>query len=482
MIACGKRMSYTGRNAYFLLYSLRMGFGLRDLAKAVRNKIDSFGRKGKEEERSIDEGTKAVRLSDQALSLLNDLSSELGPRPAASPDSRRAARRIGAGMEKSGNEAVLTTARVYARAARGMLLFSYLFLILSSMLALVGLPYISLLLVGAYLFSLYGELKGDGGWLRCFMRSDEATNVHAVIEPEGDVMATLVFSAHHDSARIRRTGEGWIGKIASSAYIQPASFALMTLSLLASSIMEIVGGTFWGFNFPSIPVIILLLISLAASALSFSYISLGDEECSPGAGDDLSGVSVVSTLLSYFSKERKEGRPMHGTRLVFVSFDGEECGRCGSRTWYHDNAYLIENGYNLNFDGLYGEDDLAFLSRDGNGFTPLSESLASRCSAIASSMGYRIPVGRIGIFGGETDAASAAAASLEAVTLTAMAPGIQTPAHSADDTVDKVSEEALSRAIAIAIRLAGEIDGKRQDGAEESALLSPDRKYKLSRY
>ena len=97
-------------------------------------------------------------------------------------------------------------------------------------------------------------------------------------------------------------------------------------------------------------------------------------------------------------------------------------------------------------------------------------------------MGYRIPVGRIGIFGGETDAASAASASLEAVTLTAMAPGIQTPAHSADDTVDKVSEEALSRAIAIAIRLAGEIDGKRQEGAEESALLSPDRKYKLSRY
>ena len=35
-----------------------MGFGLRNLAKAVREKIDSLGRKGQEEERSIEEGTK----------------------------------------------------------------------------------------------------------------------------------------------------------------------------------------------------------------------------------------------------------------------------------------------------------------------------------------------------------------------------------------------------------------------------------------
>ena len=84
-----------------------MGFGLRNLAKAVREKIDSLGRKGQEEERSIEEGTKAVRLSDQALSLLNTLSSELGPRPAASPDSRRAARRIGSEMERSEKDVVL---------------------------------------------------------------------------------------------------------------------------------------------------------------------------------------------------------------------------------------------------------------------------------------------------------------------------------------------------------------------------------------
>ena len=68
------------------------------------------------------------------------------------------------------------------------------------------------------------------------------------------------------------------------------------------------------------------------------------------------------------------------------------------------------------------------------------------------------------------------------LTLTAMAPGTHTPAHSMDDTADKVSEEALSRAIAIAIRLAEEIDGKKEEREEEPALLSAERKYKLSRY
>ena len=482
MIARGKGLAYTGRKAPFLLYSLRMGFGLRDIARTIRQKIDSFGNKGKGDERSVEEGTKAVRLSDQALLLLSQLFSELGPRPAASASSRHAARRIGTEMEKSERDVIFTTSRVYPRARKGMLLFSYLFLIISAMLTLVGLPYLSLLVIGAYVFAFYQEMFGDGGWLRCFMRTDEAANVHVSIEPEEDVRSTIVFSAHHDSARIRREAEGRVGRFASLPFLQPACLALAAVASFISAIVEISGGIFWRFNFPPVPVILLLLVSLGISALSFSYINSVEEEYSPGAGDDLSGVSVVVTLLSHFSRERKEGRRMRNTRLIFVSFDGEECGRCGSRSWYHDNGYLIENGYNLNFDGLYGEDDLAFLSSDGNGLVSLSGSLASRCSSIASAMGYRIPVGRMGPLGGETDAASAASASLEATTLTSMASGSRTPAHSEEDTPDKVSEEALSRAIAIAIRLAEDIDGRKQDKQEDAAILLSERKYKLSRY
>ena len=81
--------------------------------------------------------------------------------------------------------------------------------------------------------------------------------------------------------------------------------------------------------------------------------------------------------------------------------------------------------------------------------------------------------------GGETDAASAALASVEATTLSGMPPGKESPAHTEEDTPDKISEETLSRAIAIGIRVAEE---EKEGERKEDSPFSGDRKYKLSRY
>ena len=458
-----------------------MGSGLSGLVRSIRNRVDGLRNRGKKEERTPEEGTKAIRLSEEARILLSSLCEALGPRPAASVSSRRAARHIAAEMEKRVSDVTLTGGRIYPESGKGMLLFSYIFLLVSFILTLIGLPYLAVAAIALYLAALYGEIAGNGGWLRRFMRTSEATSVHAVIEPEEDVKQTLVFSSHHDSAKIEEKKDGLFWKMASWRLLQPAAFAVMSAAAVLSFLFEIFGGVFWRVNLPSVPVLLLLLLSLAASSLSFSTFRFSGEEYSPGAGDNLSGVAVAITLLDHFSREKKEGRGLRNTRLVFVSFDGEECGRSGSRLWFRDNAYLLENAAVLNFDGLYREDDLVFLSRDGNGVVLLSEALASRCSAIALAMGYRIPVGRIGLLGGETDAASAAGYA-EAVTLTAMAPGTETPAHTADDTPDKVSEEALSRAIAVAVRLACDMDGVPESKGDDIPLLSSERKYRLSKY
>ena len=173
---------------------------------------------------------------------------------------------------------------------------------------------------------------------------------------------------------------------------------------------------------------------------------------------------------------------MSSTRLVFASFDGEECGTAGSLGWFSSNTHLLSpKSYVLNFDGLYREEDMVFLARDGNGLIPLSFPLASRCSRIASSMGYHIGVGKLGFLGGETDAASASAMGIPAVTLTSMAPGTDTPAHSEDDTCDKISEEAIAEAISIAIKLVSEIDEEDKKPSSGSYLDS-GKHYKLSKY
>ena len=137
---------------------------------------------------------------------------------------------------------------------------------------------------------------------------------------------------------------------------------------------------------------------------------------------------------------------------------------------------------NINFDGLYNEEDLAFLSSDGNGFVPLSASLASRCSLLSIEMGYGIQTGKLGLLGGSTDAASAAAAGIDATTLTSMAKNRETPAHTEEDTPDKVSQEALSMAMSVAIKLINEIDSKDEEEEAAPSILDSGRKYRLSRY
>ena len=96
-------------------------------------------------------------------------------------------------------------------------------------------------------------------------------------------------------------------------------------------------------------------------------------------------------------------------------------------------------------------------------------------------MGYHIGVGKLGFLGGETDAASASAMGIPAVTLTSMAPGTDTPAHSEDDTCDKISEEAIAEAISIAIKLVSEIDEEDKKPSSGSYLDS-GKHYKLSKY
>ena len=453
--------------------------GIKDLVKDLRDRVDGLRKRGRTEVRSIEDGTKTVKLSEEASDLLGTLSSELGPRPAASLESRRAARRIASEMEKHTDDVTLTSGRIYPYIGKGMMLFLYVFTLFSLIFAFAGLPYISLLAAALYLYALYGEIAKDGGWLRAFMRTGEAANVHAVIESEEEAERTIIFSAHHDSAPIRKEREGKFWRLASWRYLQPASFALAVAASAFAVVSELIRGVFWGFNLPSLSIALLLLLSLASSIVSFIAFDMKEGEYSVGAGDNLSGVSVVITLLSHFAKEKKEGRGLKKTRLIFVSFDGEECGRAGSRLWYRDNVYLLHRAENLNFDGLYDEDDLVFLAMDGNGFVPLSSSFASRCSALAASMGYKVGIGRIGLLGGETDAASAALASVEATTLSGMPPGKESPAHTEEDTPDKVSEETLSRAIAIGIRVAEE---EKEGERKEDSPFSGDRKYKLSRY
>ena len=423
----------------------------------------------------------ASNLSDDAYRMIEELEGELGPRPAATKESRRAARRIASIFEKYSDDVTITSARLYPSINKGFLIILVLLILLMFIFSLFRLPYISLVLLGVYLWGIAKEVRKEESFLRRFLSTNEGANVHAVIEPEDAVLRTVIFSAHHDSAEIIEKRKGLDLHSFLSLYIPAASLCLMGITALVELIQMIVKLDFIPGLSRALFIVLSLVALFSAAASVFMYFKVGSSY-SPGAGDNLSGVSVVAELLRYFSFKKKKGEGLLNTRLIFVSFDGEECGAQGSAAWLSDNSYLLIDARMINFDGLYKADELAFLTQDGNGLVPLDSHLAAKCSSLASMMGHHVPTGKLGMLGGETDAVSAARCGIPATTLTSMKPELKTPAHSADDTSDKVEKDALAIAIAIGAKLAEDEDRVELKVEEERVpFLEDGKKYRLTK-
>lgn len=449
----------------------------------IKGFVSNIGKKNdkKPEDNERPETLIASGLAADAHRIIEDLTCELGPRPAATKESRKAARRIASIFEKYSDDVTITSARLYPSINKGFLLVLIPFLFLMLLFIMFKLPYLSILLAAVYSYGIAREIKKEHSFLRKFLSTNEGANVHAVIEPSDAVLRTIIFSAHHDSAEIVEKRKGFNLHTILSVYIPGISFAFMTAVAIAEFLsmllrLNMLPGA------ASLPFIVLSAIPLLAASVSvLMYYRVGSEY-SPGSGDNLSGLSVVIELLRYFSFKKEKGNGLNNTRLIFASFDGEECGAQGSAAWFNDNSYLLIDPKMLNFDGLYKVSELAFLTQDGNGLMPLDGKLAAKCSSLAAMMGHIIPTGRLGMLGGETDAVSAARANIPATTLTSMKPELATPAHSAADTPDKIETGALEIAIAIGAKLAEDEDSTELKVEEESvSFLDDGKKYRLTK-
>lgn len=101
----------------------------------------------------------ASNLSDDAYRMIEELEGELGPRPAATKESRRAARRIASIFEKYSDDVTITSARLYPSINKGFLIILVLLILLMFIFSLFRLPYISLVLLGVYLWGIAKEVR-----------------------------------------------------------------------------------------------------------------------------------------------------------------------------------------------------------------------------------------------------------------------------------------------------------------------------------
>lgn len=449
--------------------------GIKDTFKGLfgKNEEKKVAIKSKDRIESLSVAT----LSGDALKLIHELYAALGERPSASKESKKAARYISELFSKYSGQVTISSNTVYKDIGKYLSLFALGTVFVSMVFVAINLPILSVAILGLLFYLFYLELKKKESKLKKLMPTGEAVNVHSVLEAEDRAERTIIFSAHLDSAVAEDSGDAKLALLKKYAPI---------VSALVASIVSVIGLfsalISWDLSvgLPSIALFIIAIVLALSSAFAFYLIIKEKAVSSPGCGDNLSGVAVVEELLRYYSFEKAQGRGLKNTRLIFAVFDAEEISLQGSRAWYEKHKAYLENAININFDGLYKAEDLAFITSDGNGMVNLSTPLAQELSSILNSMGYKSEVGRMGVFSGETDAASAALNGVDATTLTSMKPDLNTPAHSTADTPDKIEREALHVALSAAIkyveRLANEANGS---AVEEGVFLDLDRKYKL---
>ena len=285
---------------------------LRDFGNKLK---DSLGKLRREKKPEVipEETIFAPKLSDECFSLLSSLFDELGPRPAASDASRNAARRIASQFEKFTDDVTVTTGKIIPDITKWHLVSLAVFSSVVFLFSFIGLPYIALPIAILFIIAISRDLAKKSNPLRRFFPSAVATNVHAVIEPEEEVYRTIIFSAHHDTASISGIDDAKMKAVFSMNTALLGFLALSIVSLL-SFIAEIFEGRLFRANIPDALIVILLFLSFLASLAAVYIISMSGKEYTGGAGDNLSGVAIVTTLGLYFSREKKVGRGMKNTR------------------------------------------------------------------------------------------------------------------------------------------------------------------------
>lgn len=444
-------------------------------------KIGKLFRKNRKEAEKPDVKPDVIRedalssrnLARIAYENIERLSSVEGGRPAGSRESRRMATLIASMYEEMGLDATMSEFPVQGNLGRIWPKVAVISLFLSIFFMLIGLPYISLIVLAASVAACYFDGIEGRAMLPFAGRKGKGANVEARIEPAGEPVQTIVFAAHHDSAPL----------FARPNYRKDiiyfiAVMVFLVVLALGFSFWEIAAGHFLRPGITGILGWILLAIALVLSIPATKLWNLYSDRFSPGVGDNLSGTGVNMALARYFIS-----RPLKSTRLVFVSFDSEETGHQGARDYFGKTDLPLDT-YVLNIDGLYCRDELCFLSLDGNGSVKLSDHLASDLVHLGKLLGYSFKLGKLPFLGGSTDAMVAAGSGYQATTLTSMHPDAVTPAHSEGDTMEAIDRDTLEEVIQLMIRYVSDIDA-RNSGAEpeeEKSVIDPDRHYKLSIY
>ncbi len=272
-----------------------------------------------------------------------------------------------------------------------------------------------------------------------FYATKTGVNVHATVEPTGQVMRQIVFSGHHDSAFIFNYLNRWqqlYGVRIVGAFVFCIISFLLTIALAVCAVT--------GVQLP----VRGLIIGLWVVGLVFVLpaVRFTANRGTVGAGDNLISCAILIELAKHFAMPTN--RP-ESTRIIFASFDAEECGLRGSSAWVAAHNDLLTEAPTtvINMDSIWQPEDLQVMVSDVNGTVALSDEVGTQLIGVAKAIG--IPYAKFHMIfgGGGTDAASFARVSIPAVTILGMPTTMvrsDLVYHTDQDTVDTINPKAVA--------------------------------------
>jgi aminopeptidase YwaD len=319
-----------------------------------------------------------------------------------------------------------------------LLLIGDVYVYFSAVLSLIGLVYA----LNGYVFF--------GRWFTFLFRKKKGCNVSGIIEPSGQVKQQILMAGHHDTAYVI-TYVQHLQKLASFRIICAfAAYVLLTVSSIVTSIEHWISGTYW------IPYWIYVVIVIAGSVFLIPLFFVISRKISPGAGDNMIACTMAIKTAEYFAMQKRQGKALKNTRLVFLCNDAEEPGLYGSYEYAikHKAELLSIPTFVINVDTIYKQEDLAVITIDRNGTVKLSPQMAEDMQQIASELGVKLTKKKLALGYGGTDAAEFAKIGVEATAFIGISTdffGSGRVYHTPDDTVDKIEPEAVGSLIDIAV-------------------------------
>ncbi|MHA1804041.1 MAG: M28 family metallopeptidase [Promethearchaeota archaeon] len=288
-----------------------------------------------------------------------------------------------------------------------------------------------------------------------FFPKRKSRNVIGIINPSGEAKRDMIFSTHHDSAfefntfyYLKRFGQ----VIINVGYVGVAVVLIGIILKVIFLFLDI-----------SLPLLFLVLgiVFACFTPIVFVYVFFHGYKPVLGAFDNLSGVAVLLGIGNYLASKKNDPSIFpQSTRVLLVSFAGEEAGLRGSKRYLraHEDELKKNNAVVVNMDSIGSTKVIIIHDKESGIGAKHDPRVYEELYDIAKKINPSVKIAPLPF--GATDGATFSKASIPCASLGSLnlVDELVPYYHTRLDTPDVVEKEALGQFLKICLEYLKRID------------------------